>query len=242
VALERSKLIERVRRHLEQRGWPHVVLFVIVALSGFTGFIVSFALLSAGMSSMAWRYGIAGTSGYLAFLGLLALYIAWKRRLGEFGPEEALDVAQWMDFRLPTDAGSMAPRYFSGGRSGGGGSSASWDGSSASDRGSWFDGDSDFVWVLVAAAALFAAGLAVSYVVWIAPALLAEVLVDAIIIGTVSKQMARLERRDWTATAIRRTWFPATVMILTLVVGGWALQQAVPDAQSIGPAVHGLLS
>jgi hypothetical protein len=29
-------------------------------------------------------------------------------------------------------------------------------------------------------------------------------------------------------------------MILMLVVGGWALQQAVPDARSIGPAVQAL--
>jgi hypothetical protein len=82
--------------------------------------------------------------------------------------------------------------------------------------------------------------MAVGYALWAAPALLAEVLVDALIVGTVSKQMGLLERRDWTATAIRRTWFPATVMILMLVVGGWALQQAVPDARSIGPAVQAL--
>ena len=237
---DRTKLIERIRGHLEQRGWPRVVLFVIVALSGFAGFIVSFALLSAGMSSMAWRYGIAGGSAYVAFLCLLAVYVMWKRRLGEFGAEEALDVAQHLDWSIPSP-GSPSPRYFSGGRSGGGGSADSWGAASVSDGGgSWFDGDADFVWVLVALAALCGGAMAVGYVLWAAPALLAEVLVDALIVGTVSKQMGLLERRDWTATAIRRTWFPATVMILMLVVGGWALQQAVPDARSIGPAVQAL--
>ena len=237
----RTRLIERLRRHLEARGWPRVVLFVIVALSGFAGFIVSFALLSAGMSSMAWRYGLAAGTGYVAFLCLLALYVAWKRRLGDFGPEEAVDLAQWMDLRFPT--GTPQPSYFTGGRSGGGGSSSSWDGAATSGGGgSWFDADADGIWVVVAVAALAAAGLAVSYVLWIAPALLAEVLVDAIIVGTVSKHVGLLERRDWTATVLRRTWIPATLMIATLMIGGWALQQAVPDARSIGPAVQALTS
>ena len=242
MALERSKLIERVHKHLEERGWPRLVLLVIVVLSGSAAFLVSFALLSAGVSSMAWRYAIAGTSGYVAFLGLIALYVVWKRRFGEFGAEEAVDVAQWMDLRFPSGSGTPSPHYFAGGRSGGGGSSSSWGESSASDGGSWFDGDADFVWVLVALAAISAAGLAVGYVVWMAPALLAEVLVDAAIVGTVSKQMGLLERRDWTATVIRRTWFPATVMVMMLMVGGWALQQAVPEARSIGPAVQSLFS
>ena len=109
------------------------------------------------------------------------------------------------------------------------------------DGGSWFDADADAIWVLVAVAALGAAGLAVSYILWIAPALLAEMLVDAIIVGTVSRQMGLLERRDWTATVIRRTWLPAAVIVLTLMLGGWALQQAAPEARSIGPAVRTLL-
>jgi hypothetical protein len=240
---ERTKLIERFRSHLEERGWPRVVLFVIVALSGFAGFLVSFAMLSAGVSSMAWRYGLAGAAAYLSFLGLLGIYVWWKRRLGELAPEDAIEVVQYLDLPFPASGPSPSANYFSGGRSGGGGSSSSWEGSSGSSSGGWwFDADADFVWVLIALAALCAGGLAVSYVVWVAPALLAEVIVDAVIIGTVSRQMGSLERRDWTATAIRRTWFPATVMIMMLAIGGWALQQAVPEAKSIGPAVQALRS
>lgn len=118
-----------------------------------------------------------------------------------------------------------------------------WDGSATSgDGGWWFDADADAIWVLGAVAALGAAGLVVSYVLCIAPALLAEVLVDAIIVGTVSNQMGLLERRDWTATVIRRTWVPAAAIVLTLMLGGWALQQVAPEARSIGPAVRTLLS
>jgi hypothetical protein len=245
---ERTKLIERFRKHLEERGWPRVVLFVIVALSGFAGFLVSFAFLSAGMSSMAWRYGLAGGSAYVTFLCLLALYVGWKRRLGELDAGDALEAAQWIDVPVPRGGGPGPASYFSGGRSGGAGASSSWapvssasssPGSSGSVGGSWFD-DADAGWVLLALVALFAGAIAVGYVVWVAPALLAEVFVDALIVGTVSKQMGLTERRDWTATVLRRTWVPATVMVLTLTIAGWALQQAVPEARSIGPAVQAL--
>lgn len=215
------------------------MLFVIVALSGFAGFLVSFALLSAGWDSMAWRYGIAGAGAYATFLCLLAVYVAWQRSGRELDPDPT-DVFDLADLSLTT-AEEAVPN-FSGGRSGGGGAANGWDSSVAEPGGSWFDADVDFGFALIALAAIAACALAVSWVLWAAPALLAEVLVDAVIVGTVSKQLGSIERRDWTATVLRRTWFPAAVMVLTLVVGGWALQQAVPDAKSIGPAVQSIFS
>ena len=94
-------------------------------------------------------------------------------------------------------------------------------------RSSWLDGDVDLGWVLLALAAAASALLAVTYIVWTAPALLAEVLVDAVIVSAVSKRLGSIERRAyWTATAIRRTWLPAAIMIATLALAGWALQKA----------------
>lgn len=240
MSVERSRLVERLHRHLEEHGWPRVVLFVIVALSGLAGFMVSFALLGAGMSSMAWRYGLAGGTAYLAFLCLLGVYLVWKRRLGDFEPSDAVNAADLIDLPLPRGGGGSAPTYFSGGRSGGGGASSAWEGRGSGGGGSsWLD-HADVGWLVVALAALLAGLLAVGYVIWVAPALLAEVFVDALIVSTVSHRLTRSERRDWTATVVRRTWLPACLMVATLVVGGWALQQAAPDAKSIGPAVRAL--
>ena len=83
--------------------------------------------------------------------------------------------------------------------------------------------------------------IAIGYVIWIAPALLAEVLVDATIVSAVARSVTRVERRDWTATVLRRTWLPATALILAVVVAGYALQRVAPDARSIGPAVQTIL-
>ena len=239
--LERAHLVHRLHQHLERRGRPRLELFLLVALSGLVGFLVSFGLLGAGVVSMPLRYGIAGAAAYLAFLCLLAVYIRRKGRLdGARDGLDALDAVSVMDPQFAGGADQVAA--FAGGRSGGGGAAASWDGAAVEGSGgrSWMDADLDVGWILIAVAAAVGGLLAVGYVVWTAPALLAEVLVDALIVSTVSRQVGRVERRDWTATALRRTWLPATLTIATLVVAGWALQHAAPDAKSIGPALRTL--
>ena len=235
---DRAQLVERLRRNLEGYGWPRVQLFLIVSLAGFAGFIVSYALLSAGLASMAARYAVAGTSAYVAFLALLGAWLWWKRSDLDLNPLDYVEVP------LPRSRGGSAVHGFTGGRSGGGGSSASFgEGRTSGGSGaSWLDGDADLGWVVLAVGAALVALFAVFYVVWIAPALLAEVLVDAVIVSAVSHRLARAERRDWTATVVRRTWLPAALTIAMLTVAGYALQRAVPEARSIGPAVETILN
>jgi hypothetical protein len=140
---------------------------------------------------------------------------------------------------MTTERGSVeAP--FAGGRSGGGGATGAWDHSGGGSGGSWFDTD-DLGWVLLVAVIALSGVLAIGYVVYLAPLLLAEVLVDAVIVATISRRIAAAEKRDWTATVLRRTWLPATLLIAVLVIGGWTLQTIAPDARSIGPAVRELL-
>ena len=188
------------------------------------GFIVSFALLSAGMTSMPVRYAISGITGYISFLALLGVYITWKRRLD--GIDLAPDALDLASHALPSGGeGALEPSGIA----------------STSDGGSWLDGFDELGWVVLALVAALAGLVAVGSIVWTAPALLAEVLVDALIVSSVSRHLADSERRDWTMTAIRRTWLPAIVIVAGIVVAGWALQQAVPDAVSIGPALRALL-
>ena len=95
--------------------------------------------------------------------------------------------------------------------------------------------------VLLIAAAALGGVVAVGYVVYVAPALLAEVLVDAVIVATISRKIGATDQRDWTATVLRKTWIPATSLVTMLMIGGWGLQQSAPDARSIGPALAQLL-
>lgn len=241
--LDRAELVRRARAHLDLHGYSRIELFVIVALSGVAGFIVSFALLGGGVDSMPVRYASAGVAAYLAFLFLVWLWILWKTRAA--GDDGSLDLLDVVDMAPRSFGDGAAGHLFEGGRSGGGGASASWGdaGRAGPDRegSSWFDWDVDSGWVLVALAALLVGLVTVGYVMYLAPALFAEVLVDGVIVATVSRRVAGLERRDWTATVLRRTWLPALVMIGSLAVGGWALQTIAPDARSIGPALQRIL-
>jgi len=225
----RDRLLRRMREHLEQSSYPRLETVVLVSLAGMSGFIVSFALLSAGMTSMPVRYALAGLSGYVSFLALLGLYIAWKRRF-----EGNIDIA--------ADTLDLASHARPSSPSGGRGASESRSGSGGDEvvSGSWLDGFDDLGWVVLALVAAVAGLIAVGSIVWAAPALLAEVLVDALIVSTVSRHLADSDRPDWTMTAIRRTWVPATIVILAMVSGGWALQQIAPDAASIGPALRAI--
>jgi hypothetical protein len=242
--VDRAELIRRARAHLEAHSYSRLELSLVVALSGVCGFLVSYGLLAGGVVSMPLRYGAAGLASYLAFLALIRVWLAWKS-----GVESAIDAADVMDGvdfvpRLPGDATS--PSFFAGGRSGGGGASGSWmEGGTAPDSGgssSWSDAwDGDLGWILVFAAALLAGLATIGYVVYLAPLLLAEALVDGVIVATIAHRVSDLERRDWTATVVRRTWLPALAVIGLLMIGGFALQKLAPDARSIGPAIAQIL-
>ena len=242
--LDRAELIRRTRAHLEEYGYSRLELSLVVALSGVCGFLVSYGLLGGGVLSMPIRYGVAGLAAYLAFLALIRVWLAWKSRLES--AFETVDVVDAVDL-APRLFGDPSPAsFFEGGRSGGGGASGSWaegrssvDSSSGSSWGDAWDGD--LGWILVFVAALLAGLATIGYVVYLAPLLLAEVLVDGVIVATIAHRVSDLERRDWTATVIRRTWLPAVAVISLLMIGGFALQKIAPDARSIGPAIAQML-
>jgi hypothetical protein len=71
----RAVLVERVKRELEQRGYPRLQMFLLVCLTGGAGFLASYGLLYAGLTSLAVRYGLAVVIAYGAFLLLLWLWL-----------------------------------------------------------------------------------------------------------------------------------------------------------------------
>lgn len=67
-----------------------------------------------------------------------------------------------------------------------------------------------------------------------APALLAEVFLDAVLVAALYRRMKLIERRWWLGGAIRQTWGPVLLTALGLMIVGYAMQVAVPHAVSIG--------
>ncbi|HSG41326.1 MAG TPA: hypothetical protein VLE27_16920, partial [Thermoanaerobaculia bacterium] len=73
------------------------------------------------------------------------------------------------------------------------------------------------------------------------PVLLAEVLVDGLIMtGLYRRRRKTGEPAHWLLGAVRRTWTPALAVAILFSFAGHLLQEAVPEARSIGPALEAM--
>jgi hypothetical protein len=88
--------------------------------------------------------------------------------------------------------------------------------------------------IVVALIALIGGLVAALYVVYIAPVLLAETLIDGVLLVGLYRRVKRIEQRHWLQAAVRRTLLPALLCAMFFAVAGYAMQKAVPEAHSIG--------
>lgn len=252
----RTRLLAEARQRLLTHGWPRAQASLIVGASGAGGFLASVGLLHAGLDGMAARYGIAALVAYGTFVVLVGLWVRLHRS-GESVADALVDVTvDALDPSLPRGTSAM-PTLYGGGASGGGGGGASFDeavmhgvvpipeqatSGPASSSGGWIDGlfDEDGVFILLAVICLGAGLVAVVYVVYAAPVLLAEVALDAALFGALYRRLRRDEQRHWSRGLLRATWVPALVIVLSAVGVGYFLQRAVPGARSIGGVMAGL--
>lgn len=122
----REELIERAKARLLRYGLPRLQMSILVALTGAAGFLSSYALLQAGVASMAVRYPIAVAAAYGVLLLLLRIWLVIQER-GWGEAVDAGDVVDLADGALDI-AGEAADAYSGGGGSfGGGGASAHFD-------------------------------------------------------------------------------------------------------------------
>lgn len=224
----RNAEIEVTRRRLLRESTPRLQVSLILLLSGLAGFLASFSLLHLELYSMTLRYPIAISVGYTVFLLLLRAWLWVQGRSLDVDPGAALDYVE-------PAADSFHGWGADFGSSSGGGSwrSSATHSSGGSAHGIDIGLDFEEFMFVIALIAIAAGLLASLYVVVIAPTLLAEILVDGLLLAGLYKRLAKIERRDWLQTAIRKTVLPAILVTLCFGVAGYALQTAVPDAHSI---------
>ena len=228
----------------------------IVAVTGAIGALVSIVLLRLGTDSMAIRYLVATAGAYGFFIAALG---HWMRTWDDRSLDD-LDIGSWSgssgDGKV-IDANGGPPFHGGGGDFAGGGASGSFEpmprpsSSAASSSlptpsaqraapgGGGFtvdDFDPRALPTLLIAMAL-AMALASLYVVWIAPSLLAELLLDGVPSRTPLGHV-RPGGRHWLRTALRRTALPFACTALFLSGSGLAMAARVPGARSIGDVVH----
>jgi hypothetical protein len=231
----REELIEKAEGRLLRHGWPRLQMFILVALTGAAGFLASYTLLQLGMESMTLRYPIAVAVAYCVFLLLLRVWLAVQSS-GWEGVMDAGDLVEVADIGLD-GTGHTAQTLSHGGRS-----ALRHVSGSQSGSGKGFDFSLDFdesaVFVLVAILIIAVAALATSlWLVWMAPGLFAEVLVDGLIMAGLYRRLKRHDEPEyWLYGAVRRTWVSAVIAALLFSIAGGLIHQAVPEARSLGAA------
>lgn len=246
----RHQLIERIRRELERRGYPRLQMLLLVSLTGGAGFLASYALLHAGLETIGLRYGLAVAIAYVFFLLLLWLWLRTDADTYD-GLDEAIGEVIGA---IPERTAGQARYQGGGGEFGGGGSSGRWqDSGSVSeplvevpdvpdmpDMPDLPDADEATIplGILLVVVTIVVTVLTASVsVVYSAPVLFAELLVDGVLSATLYRRLRRLDTRHWLQPAVRRTVVPFAITALLMMSIGWGLSQYAPAARSLGEAL-----
>jgi hypothetical protein len=247
--LSRQQLVHQTRERLLRESAPRVQLAVIISLSGLAAFFCSVVTLRLGVPWMALRYPLAVVAGYLAFFALIRWWIVWQRRADAQSRSTAADVtpADLLDVRIP-GRGPVEVPLFGAGRSGGAGASSHFVGPTGAPKpavagSGGLDIDLDLSegwWIVLVVVCVAGGAVAIGYVVYAAPLLLAEVALDAAVVSALYGRLKKDDVSHWALTVLRRTWIPALALVAFAAGAGYAMQQVAPDAQSIGGFVRAL--
>ncbi|HLA95296.1 MAG TPA: hypothetical protein VK612_06215 [Pyrinomonadaceae bacterium] len=214
--------------------WPRLQIMIILALTGVAAFLISAVLLRLGVTQMVVRYPIAIAAAYGVFIMLIGFWL-WLQREDVDMAESAVEVLDFVDDGRIASSGSVnlsgmnTPTISSSG-GGGGGSGIDLPGIDID-----LDLD-DLIWVVLALVVLIAGLLAIFYIVWIAPVLLTEVLVDGLLAAGLYKTVKNVEGRHWMTTVLRKTAIPAILALVFFSIAGFYVQKIEPKASSIGEA------
>jgi hypothetical protein len=213
----RNRYVARLTAYLQSDHAPRLEMSAVLGITGLAGFFTSVLLLRAGMTAMWLRYPLCAAAAYGVFLVLV-----WN--LVRIYREEA-------DRALAGEAEAPA------------GASGDDDDDShildAADPTGCLDVPGDEGCAVVAALALvFCLGIAAVYFVTAAPVLLAELVLDSLLVGGLYRRLRREDQCRWFVSALRRTVWPAVAVLVFLAFAGIAFSAYAPEARSIGDVLE----
>ena len=86
------------------------------------------------------------------------------------------------------------------------------------------------------------AACAAGWIVYAAPELFAELLLDGVVSGAVYRRLRRDRGRPWWRGVLRATLVPALVTLLVFGAGGVAVEKLLPGADSVGDVWRAVVS
>jgi len=203
-------LRKKLKRKLLDMGSPRLQMFFIISFTGISGFLTSALLMKLGLRSMAVRYPLSVCVAYLFFFLSLRIWIYYILRQEKFRKTLSPEF-----LALETASGKKKKN-----RSG------------STDYADLSFGDMDGEGFLILAA-LIVVGFAV-YAIYIAPVLLAEVLLNAVLMGGFYRRLRNLRSEHWIEGAFKRTWYLFLIAAVLFCVAGLIMQHAQPGAVTVG--------
>lgn len=242
----RYHAVLHLKAELEAQSFPRTQMGFLVGLTGGFGLLASFALLNAGIDSMALRYPLALGLAYMFFLSLLWLWLRTKA-------SDYIDIPDVGEL-MTSGGGDVRPSVpmasGGGGNFGGGGAGRSFDNATAVSldeplsaspmadvAGSVADAD-EFAIPLAVILLTLGLALASCYVVYLAPSLFAEILFDGALSYSLYRHLRGVGSGHWMGTALRHTVMPFGITAVFLCGVGIAMASYAPGARTIGEAVH----
>lgn len=221
--------------------WPRVQIMIILGLTGVAAFLTSAVLLRMGVTLMVVRYPVAIAAAYGVFIMLIGFWLWMQRAEPDMDDltEGVMDGAlRNVDMTSTGGGGQITSTGGSVNLAGVNSPSVSSSGGSGIDLpGVDVDLDlDDLIWVVIALVVLIAGLLAIFYIVYIAPILLTEVLVDGLLAAGLYKSVKGVEGRHWMTTVLRKTAIPAILALVFFSIAGFCVQKIEPGASSIGEA------
>jgi hypothetical protein len=243
----RERMLGRFKRFVVRHRHPRIQMTLILTATMTAGFLCSVVLLRLGLEKIWLRYLLSICLAYLTFLILVRIWVAYHRR-SRLDAGNFYYISDMSDQgNLPGDSSPGTPGNVDAGGSFQGttgpatasdalkSTSSGASAASAGSGGSIPSVDLDEIVVIgVVIAAVGSAFVASAYLVFAAPDLLAELLLNGALGTGLYVRLKKIERRNWLETAIRKTWVVALVVVVFFVTAGLAMHSYMPQARSMG--------
>ena len=220
-------------------------MFWILSGTFLSGLLTTRILFELDVRTLWLRYSLSVLIAYLAFLVLIRLWLWYISRSIEPQVDiggDGLDVAAELLSNLRVDPLPLG----GGGQFGGGGATGSWgdavimpDSAAASSApgsnapGCGIDGGDEGCLIVVLIAVVLALVVASAYVIWAAPAILAEVAFEAALAAALARSAKRIDRPGWVGAVSRATMWPFIAVLFFAIAFGAYAQHHCPEANRL---------
>lgn len=227
---------------------------LILLATSMAGVLASKGMLTIGLHNVALRYPVTILFAYAFFFAAIKIWL-WLMTDSPVSSSTDTSNSILKNLDIPLPSGSSANPDFAGGGGNfdGGGASDSFGntaGNIASGVGDTLGGVGDavgdvvggvddeggFVLAIVVGfltVVLFSVLGVGIFIIWEAPAILAEAAFNAVLAASLVRSTKRMNKQDWVGSVFKATWKPFAVLLALAMVAGWAMHHYTPKAQRI---------